>query len=100
MGAIMQFVWWTENVNQRAAVVSCLKYVSETMENFYGPVFLSRFARGTSRIKAKRCRTLPSVVLFVAPSISFPWIFATSSHTIDVDQYVAELRFVCKRASR
>jgi len=98
MGAIVQFVWWNENVNQRAAVVSCLKYVSEIMETFYGPVLLSGFARGTSRIKVKRCRTLPSVVLFAASP--FPWIFATGSHIIDVDQYVAELRFVCKQASR
>jgi len=90
MGAIMQFVWWTENVNQRAAVVvSCLKYVSETMETFYGTVLLSRFARGTSRIRVKRCRTLPSVVLFVAPPCRL--IFAAGSHIIDVDQYVAEL---------
>lgn len=102
MGAIMQFMWWTENVNQRAAVVSCLKYlyVSETMETFYGTVLLSRFARGTSRIKVKRCRTLPSVVLFAAPP--FGLIFATGSHIIGVDQYVAELKdwFVCKQTSR
>jgi hypothetical protein len=97
----MQFIWWTENVNHgAAAVVSCLKYVSESMETFYGPVLLSRFARGTSRIKVKRCRTLPSVVLFAVPPCRL--MLATGSHIIDVDQYVAELKdlFVCKQTSR
>jgi hypothetical protein len=97
MGEIMQFVWWTENVNQRVAVVSCLKHVSETMETCYGPVFRSRFARGTSRIKLKLCRTLPLVVLFAA--LPRRWIFGTFSRIMDVHQYVAELKdwFVCKR---
>jgi hypothetical protein len=100
MGEIMQFVRLTENVNQRVGVVSCLKYMSGTMENFYVLVRLSGFARGTSRIKVMCCRILPSVVLFAAPARR--WIFATGSHIIDIDQYVAELEdwFVCKQTSR
>jgi hypothetical protein len=70
------------------------------METFNGPVLLSRFARGTSRIKVKRCRNLPSAVLFGAPPCRL--IFATGSHFIDVDQYMAELKdqYVCKQTSR
>jgi hypothetical protein len=66
------------------------------MEICYGPVFLSRFARGTSRIKLKFCRTLPLVVLFAAPPRLL--ICATFLHILDVDQCVAELKdwFVCK----
>jgi hypothetical protein len=61
----------------------------------YGPAFLSTFARGTSRIKVKRYRILPSVVLFATPPRHL--IFATGSHILEVDEYVAKLKdwFVC-----